>query len=230
MPPSMRLRATRRARWTERRRRIGLLRPLPVDVGVVNAKGVTAPPRVVDEILRQAALEADVLFCSEVANVRVAVALGSAWQVAQFGELGSDDSGAALAVRRTAGRLEGERLVPGSKAALGIRDRPLVAARIVLGQAPRLWMFDAGAGHAPPKRAWAIWPEFMAAARRLRLDVAGADWNKLARAVAPALRRRVRGVHVLGLAVRWWIPSSKPRAVDVGSDHPMVVVTLWPRR
>lgn len=228
MPPSMRQRLTRRRRWLLRRKRAGYDRPAPVDVGVVNAKGVTAPETVVREILRRAALEADVLFCSEVANVRVKIALGDAWQVAQFGDLDSAEAGCAIAVRRTAGRIDGARLVLGSKAGYSIRDRSLVVGRVVLGNAPRRWAFDGGAGHAPPMRAWELWPAFMRAARGLRLDVIGADFNKLARAVAPALGRRVRAVHVLGLATRWWIPTSEPRAVHVGSDHPMVVVTLWP--
>lgn len=190
--------------------------------------GVTASPDRVTAILNRASQLADQLFCSEVSNVDVAKALGSEWDVAQFGSRGSAEAGCALAIRRVVGRIDSARPVFATEAGHGIRDKTLAVGLIVAGRGEHRWSYEAASTHGPPMRAWELWPAYMRAVRRLRVDVAGGDWNKLARAVAPALGRKVRAHHILAVVTRFWIPSSDAHHIDVGSDHPLVIVTLWP--
>jgi hypothetical protein len=207
----------------------GMSRPLPLKVGVVNARGVTAGPTVVRSILRRASQHADVLLCSEVANVRVALALGDDWQVAQFGAVDSPEAGCAIAVRKTRGKVYEQTKTLASTEGLGIRDRFIVSGRLIVDAGGvHAWSTTVAAIHAPPMRAWAKWPGYMANLAKLNVAFAGGDFNKLARAVQPVLRRKVRAVHIVGLAHKVYIPVSQPRSLDVGSDHPMVVCTLWP--
>lgn len=232
--PSREWRLSSRGRFLRKRRKLGKVRPLPFDVGEANCQGVTKSPAVVRHNIREAAKRADLIFFSEVANVRASLALGPGWDVHQGGDAEgeSDKAGCAIAVRKTRGKLVALGLVFGCSAGLGIRDRWIPEATVVVdgreGRWRHAWSEKVCAYHAPPMRAWAKWAGYMARLARCRPGIAGGDGNKPARAVQAALRRRVRGYHVTGVAHRWWIPSTRVRTYDIGSDHPMTVTTLWP--
>jgi hypothetical protein len=220
---------SKRARVLARRRRDGKDPPLSVDLGVVNARGVTAGQPMVMKILQRAAEHADVLFCSEVANVKVQLALGPQWEAHQFGDLDSEQAGCALAIRRTRGTIIGARPTKATDSGFGIRDRYVVSGRMVIDRRTRrAWSEEIGAIHAPPMRAWELTPEYMRSVRGLRLGIVGGDWNRLSKFVATSLGRKVRFIHILAFVTRHWIPTTEPRRFDVGSDHPMVVITAWP--
>jgi hypothetical protein len=222
----------RRTAYLAERKARGAERPLPVKVGEANCQGVTEGVDRVRANIRRASVHADLIFFSEVANVRVSLALGDGWHVHQGGDTegNSDKAGCAIALRKTRGKLVERDLVFGVKGGLGIRDRYIPHALAVFDQPDRqhAWAAKVAAYHAPPMRAWAKWPTYMRNLLKLRPDVAGGDGNKLQAAVSGALRRKVRGHHVTQVAVRYWIPSTKVRAFDIGSDHHMSVTTLWP--
>lgn len=224
---------SRRTRWLARRE----ARPLPLRVGEANCQGVTKSAAVTRHNIREAAKHADLIFFSEVANVRVALALGPAWDVWQAGdtEAHSDRAGCAIALRRSRGFLSGEQLHFGSSAGAstprreGIRDRWIPSAYAVIDDAtPHEWSEKVAAYHAPPMRWWSKWPGYMVNLARLGAGLAGGDGNKLLRPVSVALRRRVGGNHVTGIATRWWLPVGPVETFDVGSDHRMTVRTVWP--
>lgn len=205
--------------------------PRPLRVVVVNGmsgSNVTEGRSLL--ILHAAAQHADVILGCEFGNVTDDAPLDPyTWDVVHDPS-SPDKAGSILAVRKTRGRVRHARYRVGCPAGLGIRTRWLIVARLAIDPGtPHEWTPKVVAGHAPPKRAWAHWPMFMASVAARNADVSGADWNKLARAVAPALRRTVRAVHILGVAVRKSIPSSQPREFDVGGDHQAVSVRLWDR-
>ena len=225
---------TRRTRWLDVRKATGRKRPLPVKVGEANCQGVTESAAVVRSNIRRASQHADLIFFSEVGNVRVALALGDGWHVHQG--VADVKAGCAIALRKTRGRLANEELHFGNPAKHGrngVGERWIPTARVVFdlpdhGVSPNAWSAQAAAYHAPPMRAWDLWPGYMRRLRALKVDLAGGDGNKLAGAVSAALSRKVRGSHVTGVAVRYWIPSSPVSTYDIGSDHRMSVTTLWP--
>jgi hypothetical protein len=198
-------------------------------MGVLNAMGVTARQERVAQIIRRAAQKVDFLFLSEVANVRVAVVLGETWDVVQFGDLGSPESGCALAVRRTRGGLSGARLHFGSPEGFKLRTRWFPTAVLTVDKAtPHVWEDTVAAVHAPPMKNWSLWPGYMTRVARVKAGFRGGDWNKLLRAVSAVLPKRARFVHIIGVVHRWVVPSTAPRKYDVGSDHPLVVIDVWP--
>lgn len=226
---------TKRARFVAKRRRNGLDRPAPTPVLVVNfasisfkAERVTGIVKRVSEVVAEhdvklvIGVEASLVDNADF-DPKVFDLFHRQWPV--------DQAGSVLAAVRPDASLHDRGLVLGGRAGLGIRKRWVAHARSAFHtRSPGQWSATAGAAHPQPKRAWALWPGFMRRVRDMRLDIVGGDFNKLQRAVQPALGRRVRSVHIIGLAHRWWIPSSRAVPIDVGSDHPAVLVTLWPEK
>ena len=205
--------------------------PRPLRVCVVNGmsgSGVSEGRSLL--ILHAAAQHADVVLGCEFGNVTDDAPLDpKVWDVVHDPS-SPDRAGSLLAVRKTRGKVRHAWYRVGAPAGLGIRTRWLLIARLVIDPGtPHEWTPKVIAGHAPPKRAWAHWPAFMASVAARNADVIGADFNKLARAVAPALRRRVRAVEILGVAVRKSIPVTFARGFDVGGDHRAVSVVLFPK-
>lgn len=235
MPSRVWVKSTR-TRWLEHRKAHAKRRPRPLAVLEVNCMSVSTGPERARQILRNAAkakvrgLPVDVILGCEADDFDAADVLGLAWDVFHVKNRKDEHDGSFVAVHQTRGRLKKTRLAIGSDPLPGVLPaRWIAVADIAVDEkTPYEWWFTAASGHAPPMRAWVKWPQFMARLRRIRADVAGADYNKLARAVAPALGRRVRAVHILGIAVRFWIPSSRPVSVDVNGDHHAVGVVLWP--
>lgn len=225
-----------RRRWLRKRRRKGLARPRPLRLAQCNAMGVTASPARTARIIRDAASTADVLTMCEVANVDVAAVLGGGWQVAQDRSTWAR-AGCAVAIRRDRGRIIRWRLRLGVPAffrgrrANRMQDRYLLRAVVRVDPGTRRrWTLRIAAGHAPPKRNWSIWwPAWITVARSMRVHVVGGDWNRLARAVRPAMGRKVRMRGIDGYAVRRWLPMTAVTARDVGSDHRLIETVLWPR-
>lgn len=235
--PRLLWRMSRRHRWIADRKAKGLLRPLPIAGIEVNCKSISAGPREATEILRNAAaakvlgLPVDIILGSECDDFDASEVLGPEWDVLHNDE-NEDRDGTMLAIRKPRGHLLNPRYEFGAPALAGaMADRWLAVATLVIDpETKHLWYPKTVATHGPPKRGWVRWPGYMRNVVEQRPDLAAGDWNKLARAVWPALRRKVRMRHILGWAVRWWIPVSDPVAVDVGSDHLAVAVVLWPKR
>lgn len=160
----------------------------------------------------------DVVLFSEVSWLNLRALAGPEWHVVQMGARGSAEAGVAIASRlpmRRAGLTIGSRPVP------GVRMRPILTARTIRRMS---------AVHAPPPRTPFARALYLARVRLTR-GLVGGDFN-----VAPAQMRRrfgrkYRGIGVLGALVpRWW-KVSRPRPVDIDSDHPAVdVVVVVPTR
>lgn len=233
--PALSWRKSRRQRWLNKRRARGLLRPQPVVAIVVNCMSISTGPDHAANILRRAAnwrtqdgLPVDLILGSECDDFDGAKILPHFDVLHNAAD--PDRDGCLLAVRKTRGRLDSPAYVFAAPALRGaMRDRYLAVATVTIDPGTRYrWSPKVAAGHAPPKRGWIRWPGYMRRLAQQRADLAGGDFNKLARAVEPALRRRVRAAHILGLAVRYWIPSTRAVPVDVGGDHLAVAVVLWP--
>lgn len=139
-------------------------------------------------------------------------------------------AGTLLAARRDRARLDNPELVLLTGGGHGIRDRYGATACVTVDPStPYRWSWSDVAFHAPPKRAWALWPGYMARLARLAADAGGGDANKLLRAVARVLAgRRVRARHIMATFSRPWIPVGRTRRIAVGSDHPALLDTFWP--
>ena len=79
--------------------------------------------------------------------------------------------------------------------------------------------------HFPPKRFWDHWPAMVTAVNRVAAAspypvLVASDFNKLARAVGPALHLPTSMVGIVGWAHAAEIAVSDTRTVNVGSDHP----------
>lgn len=200
----------------------------------VNFASVTSSTRKVRQIVHRTLTAADkhgavVIRGCEAGKVD-ADWFGPGWTVLHDNQpFNGPRAGTLLAVRRDRVGMVDPRITQVSSGGDGIRARSVAHARLIAdadSSDPRAW--TDGAFHGPPKRAWSKWLGYMRRLRALDLDVAGGDANKLARAVQPALGRRVRSKHIMTVAVRRSIPSSKARPIDVGSDHPALLVMLWP--
>jgi len=233
--PAVRWIRNRRRRWLRERRALGLERPLPLAVLEVNCMSISAGPARSKEILERAAKavvhghRVDYILGCEADDFDAATVLGSGWDV-HHDQTHPDKDGSFQAIRKTRGRLRDAHAVHASAPLPGVLPaRWLSVAHVDVDmETPRRWSFNGGSGHAPPMRAWARWPQYMGSARAARLDVLGADFNKLAGAVLAALGRRVSAIHILAVATRWWIPTSRPVAIDVGGDHLAVGIVLLP--
>lgn len=157
------------------------------------------------------------------------------WEVVQYGDIGSPESGSLVAVRTERGEVLKHEIVVGSEAGEGIRERSIVTATVRIdGQTPWMWIEDFSAGHAPPRRAPRGRHIFM---RKLATvgGVRSGDMNLRARAVARYLQgTRVRGVGVLALCIPRWIPVGPkiriPKVELVNADHDGVETFAWPRK
>lgn len=202
----------------------------PVVARVANCASVSTGPRKAAAIFRSSLTRPgrfglpDVVLACEAADFDATLeAEKCAWEAVQFTE-SSATAGSAVAWNpEVAWPLGSAELLPGTPAGEGIRARSLVWQRLnVHGhRAPFV------AGHAPPDRAPKNQQSFL---DRLRLyrGVIGLDSNRRPREIEQmGYHREYLGVELLGVFVPRWIPTSRPRAVDVGSDHPAVDVRLW---
>lgn len=228
--------AARRRRWLAEREARGLARPNPVVLAAVNAasvsyrarraRGVWSLTLTIDTPLGPV----DVALACEMADVPADT---PGWDTYQRGPLGSPESALAIAVRETRGRIDEARLLHGTAAVRDrrggwIRRRPILHAKVRLDPGTiHAWSRTVNDGHPPPARApWA---------RRRYLDrfedapgsIDVGDWN-IGRRWAMRLfgGKRVYSAGVMHIAVPRWIPSTAT-TVDVGSDHPALVVRLW---
>jgi hypothetical protein len=143
----------------------------------------------------------------------------------QAGELGSADSGCAIGVRRDYGALVKPRIILGSPAGEGIRDRSILTGRVT----PRAvtLSFTAAAGHAPPARAPRGRARFLARMALVRAKFKGGDFNVPGTVAQRLLNRRVVGAGVLWLTIPrygWRVEWS--RAIDVTGDHKAVLARV----
>lgn len=200
----------------------------PFNVVVVNAMSVSTGRRHAREILLNAAEYGDLILGSECGDFNGHELLGDDFSV-HHNLLDYAHAGSLIALHKRRGHLVDRRTYLGVKRQEGdsIRNRYLLTAHAHIDCHKDLKVL---AGHAPPPRDFDRWVPFMRNVARQHADLAGADWNKPARAVHRVLGSRVRGVDVLGLAVRRGIPTSKPVPLDVGGDHLATLVTLWPER
>lgn len=205
----------------------------PVVVRVANCRSVSTTPDKARAIFTKSLTKRgdygvpQVVLASECSDFDAEiVAEFAGWEAAQFGEPKSARRGSALAWRDA--RLSGKaRLVVGSLAGEGIRERSAVTARLkVNGHSAEFT-----AGHAPPDRASDRQRQWLEEARRWQ-GILGADFNQRPDELERRFLRQVRGVRgdVLALLVPRHIPCSPARPVDIGSDHPAVDVVLWPDR
>lgn len=215
-----------------RRRRVWLL--------VVNAMGYSAGPEASARVIRRVAKmnRPAFVFLSECIKIRVADHVDtSVWQVIQFGELGSAESGTALMVRRSKARVRGDRLFLASPHGGGIDNRSAVAG---LGQ---IWLdgrwqdfADVVSSHVPPRR----YPtgqdvhvdrleDELHDARRPWPRLIGADWNmpkdeiRWRMGVRPG---QVRRIGVLGVVATPDLRMGYARLRRVHSDHLGVLVPV----
>ena len=225
----------RRHEWLRRRALRGLRRPLPLRLLAGNADSAT-PGRSKSEIkamILAMASACDVFGVVEAFDVRVAQILGPDWQVVQYGTLGHEDAGCALAVRRSRGQIVEHRLragiMPwlGRRRAVNMRARKWLRAKIVFDpRTPHAWSLPVSVGHPPPLRNRFLWLPFMARAPRGALVM---DANHTPRAVRSRFPgRRVRMVELMAIILPRWVAASPARRVPVGGDHPAAVSTLWP--
>jgi hypothetical protein len=226
----------RRERWLRKRESLGMKRPLPLVTMTVNCMSISTRHKHAAQILRNAAAwhtedgkPVDVIMASECDDFDGHHVLGIDWIVLHDVDNGDKD-GCLLAVRATRGRLLNPHYRFGARALFGaMADRWIAVSKIEVDHGtPHRWVPKADACHAPPKRGWLRWPAYMTRVGKTKFDLAGGDWNKLGRAVLPALGRQVRMVHILGLATRRWIPTGPAVSVEVGGDHKAVAVVLWP--
>lgn len=203
---------------------------------VVNAASVSTRPHDVRRVIRRVASmkRPDFVFLSEVADVRLADLVDQRhWQVIQFGELGSPDSGTALMVRRSRARVRGERLVLTTSAGEGIRSR-----FAVVGEAQLLldgtWspLARLVSGHIPPDYAPVGQHNGgQAMASLIRSGgpvIVGADWNMTRGEVAARTglpMTQVRMIEVLGVAGTG-VQLRRARRRRVYSDHPGVTMPV----
>lgn len=147
------------------------------------------------------------------------------FDVAQFTE-SSASAGSALAWHAKTGAhaISKPRLVPGTPAGEGIQARSLVQAHLaVRGRRP--WC---AAGHAPPDRAERLQVSYLDRLRKIH-GVIGLDANNWpGEMAAHGYLREYVGVALLGALVPKRIPTSHPKAIDIGGDHKAVDILLWP--
>lgn len=149
----------------------------------------------------------------------------------QPGELGSAESGTALGVRKSFGRLVRQDIIVGSEATSeggGIRQRSILRARVVTAEG---LSFPVAAGHAPPPRAPKARSAFMRKLAGVSAWFKGGDLNVSGPIAARLTGRRVVGDGVLWLTVPrlgWEVLSTQ--AVDVGGDHKAVLVRMRHRK
>lgn len=110
---------------------------------------------------------------------------------------------------------------------IGMRNRWVLVIRARIDGKKRIRTFRIL--HPPPKRFWALWVPMMRRIGRAGADLA--DFNKLARAVAPATGKRASMDHLIGILTPWSWRVTNKRVVDVDGDHKAVGVTVHhPRR
>lgn len=204
-----------------------------VVVRVANCAGVSNP-RMAKHVTRRALAQPgvhgvpDVILLSEVSPVDVRE-LGSVTghDVLQYGLVGSEQAGVAIAVNAETGhRLGRQRLEVGSQRTSeggGIRMRPLVSDLVsVRGSKPKRFRST----HAAPPRAPKARQRMLAAIRRLGGFIGG-DLNTRLGRLRQLLTRKVRGEGVLALLVPRGIRCSAASTVEIGSDHLAVDVVVY---
>ncbi|WKN47163.1 hypothetical protein [Nocardioides sp. Arc9.136] len=227
-----------RRRVLARRRAAGKQRPRQANVLTVNAASVSERPNTVREIVDRTLEAAErhnvvLIRMCEAGDVRAAW-FGEDWDVfhdeTEDVPGGGPRAGTLLAAQRDRATLSNAELVLLTSGGHGIRDRyGAVACVTVDPGTPYRWSWRDVAFHAPPKRAWVLWPGYMLRLAQLAADNGGGDSNRLIRTVAPALPgRRVQARHIMATFTRPWIPTRRVRRIAVGSDHPALLDTLWP--
>ncbi len=229
-----RLRKLRKAR-----RKRGLLFPGEVTVRVVNLASVSSGPKKVAEVLEHALSgDVDLVLAVECSDIRVRDHVDrTVWQVLQYGANQSEVgeriamSGNALIARRATVALDRGKLKVGSPAGEGIRTRYLLSARAKFHVGKRRrWRSRITVGHAPPGRA-PVGRERLINAIRSLVGIKGGDLNVSGSTARQKLSpAKVRTAGVLHLSVPWWMPASKAKRFDIGSDHKALEVVLFPRR
>lgn len=218
----------KRARWLRRRRFAGRDRPRPVRFAVVNCASVSVDARRARSIWANALEVADVVLAMECSDVD---ASAPGWHVIQRGKQGSPESALVLAVRADRGEWAHANLDPGiapTSEGGGIRRRPLLGARLTLDPStPHKWSRRVLVGHAHPARAPKARRAYLRRFARMDAAIKGGDLNIGHRWAARLMGKRVHSAGVLHLAVPRWIPQTKPKRIDIGSDHPALVITLW---
>jgi hypothetical protein len=101
-----------------------------------------------------------------------------------------------------------------------MQTRYLLVAKVLIDAGtPQEWRTKVVVGHAPPKRNWFLRGLFMSRVAAQRAGIVLADWNSTPTFVARALKRDVRMVGVLGLALRHIIRVVSVWGYDVNADH-----------
>lgn len=105
---------------------------------------------------------------------------------------------------------------------IGMRTRWILVIRARIDGKKRVRKFKVG--HLPPKRFWAIWQPMIRRLGRGGADLG--DFNRLARAVAPATGKRASMDALIGILTPWSWRVTNKRVVDVDADHSAVGVTV----
>lgn len=216
------------------RKKRGLRFPGEVTTRTVNLASVSSGPKRVKEVLDNALKgDPDLVLAVECGDIRVERHVDQTkWEVFQFGSLADvSRAGCALIAKRETVKLSKVELNLGSPAGEGIRPRYLLSARARFHSGTRRrWTFKVVVGHAPPGRAPLGRAKLISAMKGM-WGIRGGDLN-----VSPASMRRLfpgnqlRSAGVLHLVLPWWMPASKAKRFNIGSDHKALEVVLFPRR
>jgi hypothetical protein len=166
----------------------------------------------------------DVVLGCEAADFRAEMlAENNGYEAAQFTE-SSATAGSVVAWSAKHRALSEPRLIPGTPAGEGIQARSLVQVKLAI-RGHRTYY---AAGHTPPDRAANGQDTYLDRIRKVR-GVVGLDSNNWPGEIeARGYLRNYYGVALLGAFVPKRIPTSLPRAIDIGSDHKAVDLLLWP--
>lgn len=197
----------------------------PVELAVVNCDSASpVPAKHVRSVLLRAARGSDVILGCECFAIKARQVLPE-FHVVQFGLVDSPQAGSIVAVRRDRGFVHDKKIILGAAGLIkaDVRARYWVWTQLCIDRmAPRPF----SAGHAQPKRAWELWNGYMARAPR---GVLGLDTNKLKRAVKVRFpMRKVRQIGLMAAVIPHNIPCGPAREEEVGGDHMLLRVTLWP--
>lgn len=225
-------RITKWRNYLPRRRRRALTKPRPLRVLVVNCMSVSTGTIHAISILKRAAEHADVIIGCECDDFNAAKLLDGAntqrlWHVVHHQAANRD--GVLIAIRKNRGRIKSPRWHYGSPAGNRVAQRDFLTATLVVDPGtPNRWQLTAASIHAPPPRHATAWPGYMERVAALDLDMIGGDMNAGRERIESALLRKTRQVDVITLALQHRIPVSTATRINIGGDHPALLVTLWP--
>lgn len=216
-------------KWWRRRPALKIL--------AANCASVSMGPRRSLRALRKAVKKAkrrnvDIVCVSEAADwlVRDHVDL-DVWDVYQFGELGSPESGLALVVRKDRARALNAHQVIGSRETSeggGIRMRPILLADIqVLRSGEWVNAGNVAVVHSPPNRAPRARAEYEAALAKVDADYKVGDFNRTRAQLKAYMRyQRIRSNGVISVTVSKRHKAGRARGIRHRSDHLAVLVTV----